>query len=566
LHSDVFGNLQKMNLRLIFTCRQRPPHAATCLEVGPMSAEELLQLMRLHYEAEDDGGYLPQIIEAAQYNTYVVDQAARLLRKSRGELTPEKLLAQMRSSDKENTVTGILRKLFSLSKLSEPSQSIMAQAALLPVSGMRAALFLSTHDEEQQNLIRVLECSGWLKKSTNNFISLHPLVREICLPEIKNFDFECKEFVANYSIKFLSSPSDEHVKFKAENIEIFSNAADFLEDSDGKLASIAGEVNFNGGLFHEALAYFQKCLNILQLYPQSSVVEELDIRASLADCMSRLGNFQESLYYLESSLSEAEGNIGIEEHSKLISYYKQLADIYLRIYNVEKAGKIYEILIRLLESSNRVDEFTAANIYISCAKFYIMRGQYKIAEKYNSKAVKIAVNNKDLDLLAIAAATLQNRAQCAFFTGRFDVAMKDMKTVIKLYEEKLFGKHHPITAESYGSLAFILFADDKFSEALDYLELAKKILEEFYGENHPTSGNVYFLMALVLFMLDDKIQAEEWLDKAISIYKEVFGEQDIQTKTILFYKKLFNGTPQTFGHLELDYLELSKKISNNFFR
>ena len=99
----------------------------------------------------------------------------------------------------EKTIYGKLEVLFNISNLSESSKKIMAQAALLPVRGISAAIFLRTHDEIEQDKIRILEFSGWLKKSTDNFLSIHPLVRQICIPKIKQAELECKTFIENYS-------------------------------------------------------------------------------------------------------------------------------------------------------------------------------------------------------------------------------------------------------------------------------------------------------------------------------------------------------------------------------
>ncbi|MBQ7529622.1 tetratricopeptide repeat protein [bacterium] len=535
LHSDVFGLLQKMNLRLIFTSRHRPPHAATCLEVGTLSAEELLQLMRLHYKAEDDG-YLPQIIEATQYNTFVVEQAAKILQESWGRLTPEKLLAQMRSSDKEKEITDILKDLFNLSKLSKSSRIIMAQAALLPVRGMRASLFLDTHDENQQNIIRILEFSGWLKKSTDNFISLHPLVREICLPKIKQADAKCRKFVESYAREYSNLPADERVKCIAERMDVFTNAVDHLKDSDGQLVKMAAEFNYSGGRAREALSYFQKYLNIFEkLHPQSSAMERLDIKNRLAWCASNLGDFQAALSYLEPALNEAESELAEEERGKFVRYYRSLADIYRRVADFEKAGHIYELLLSLIKRDNNIDEFTAVNIYLNYAKFCLIRGEYALSGKYDSKAIQIVERNQNFPAKILAEAN-QNLAECCLQGGSFEDAMGVAKISTEIYERFVYGKNHPVTAESYGHLARVLIANKKYTEALDYLEKAKKILEEFYGEEHPASGNIYVNMALLFNEQNDKTQAKKWLDKAILVRKKVFGDEHPQTLELLKFR------------------------------
>ena len=231
LHGEAFAALTRLRMRIIFTCRHRPTDFASCVEVLPLSEDELLKLMRQYYFDDDLENYLPQIIRAADFNTLIVEQSAKMLQQSWGQLSPEKILEQLKNPTVGGAIFDKLKALYDLSELTSTAKKILAQAVLLPTRGINAAIFLRTHEEYQQDKIRILELSGWLKKSADNFISLHPLVREVCCkPEVKQAQSECRTFVENYSREISALSMPERISRRREQMEIVSNAADMLND------------------------------------------------------------------------------------------------------------------------------------------------------------------------------------------------------------------------------------------------------------------------------------------------------------------------------------------------
>ncbi|MBQ7529764.1 tetratricopeptide repeat protein [bacterium] len=490
LQSDTFGLLQKMNLRFIFTSRQRPPSGISCVEVLPLSKHELWQLMHYFYPVEDPHNFLMKIIEVAQCNTLIVEQAARILQQSWGELSPEILLEKInRGVAGEDAIASTLRSLFDLSSLSEKAKIVMSQAALLPARGMRAAIFLRTHsDEGQRDKIRLLELSGWLKKSADNFISLHPLVRESCiLSIIEQFTNECKTFIENYSSEFLNFSPKEKVKYMAERMELIANAADCLRDSDGQLIKLAANLYYNGGRAKEALSYFQKYLEIKQSDHLLDVMEEVDIKNILAQCASNMGDFSVALSYLESGLRKAEDRLG-QNNGNLLCYYKNLADIYRKTGDLDKAEEIYDMVLKLLKKRPDADEYFLADLYMNYIKFCLKINDIDTARRYIKKIMAIFApcNSDNYDKFPIKMNAELNVVLADFYLNNGatrEYAWESIKKA-KTFYELFYGQDHPVTASCYRLMARVLIANDRFTEASNYLKRAKKIFVEYYGEEH----------------------------------------------------------------------------------
>ena len=51
--------------------------------------------------------------------------------------------------------------------------------------------------------------------------------------------------------------------------------------------------------------------------------------------------------------------------------------------------------------------------------------------------------------------------------------------------EKVLGKDHPDTAQSYNNIGSMYYQQGKYPEALEYLEKALKICKARLGDDHP---------------------------------------------------------------------------------
>lgn len=530
LHGEAFAALTRLRMKIIFTCRHRPMDFASCVEVLPLSEDELLKLMRQYYSADDLENYLPQIIRAADFNTLIVEQSAKMLQQSWGQLSPQKILEQLKNPTVGGAIFDKLKALYDLSELTPTAKKILALAVLLPKRGINAAIFLRTHEEYQQDKIRILELSGWLKKSADNFISLHSLVREVCKPNVEQAQSECRDFVEKYSREISALSLLERISRRREQMEIISNAADMLNDSDGQLSKTAGELNYLEGRTRHAWHYYQEHWKIfLKLNPKPDTLEALEIMDKIAWSACSSGEFDKAVYFVESALSVAEREIG-ENRAKLLPYYISFANIYRRVDDWDKATELYSAAIKIVEE-NGADDFTSANLFFNFGKFCLMRGEDDLALTYGNRAMEILNRRRDFPL-TMTAEVLEIFAEWSIRKKVSPVALNYSCEATKIYEI-YYGKEHPLTAESYINIARALTADKRFDEALKYLERAQKILEDICGQVHPATGKAYLYTALALHDKGELTIAYDWLAKASVIYAQTYGQRHPYTIDVL---------------------------------
>lgn len=130
----------------------------------------------------------------------------------------------------ENSINGILKKIFDISQLTTDEKSIMRYMSLMPLAGVDIDLFekLTSHP---RNKIHALVNSGWIIKNEETFaIRLHPLVRNV----IQEFDNclsstrLCQVFYRHVASFRDSLPKDSH-EWQMSNRIFDSSLASFFD-------------------------------------------------------------------------------------------------------------------------------------------------------------------------------------------------------------------------------------------------------------------------------------------------------------------------------------------------
>ena len=497
LCGSTYGDLSQLGLKIIFTCRYRPSEKFARLEIEPLTEDELLNLMRRYYHAEDRYNLLPQLIRAVKFNTLLVEQAARVLEQSWGGLTPSKILALFRkATDDATTEEGLiisrLRTLFDVSVLSERARKIMAHAVLLPTAGIDAAIFLRSHDEIQADKIRILELSGWINKSTDNLLSLHPLIREVCMSEVSKAEDDCRLFLENYYREFSKLSSDDWFAQRLQRADIASIAANLLTDDDGSLAKKAGEINHKEGRCRRALFHYQRLWsNFLADHNNNpDTLEAMALMDKIAQCAAGAGEIDHAIYYEGAALALAEKLLG-GERVELFFYYVNMARFYRTATDFKHAKMFYDKAFRFCETHS-IDPYQLVWFYKDYARFCIVRSQIDEALKYANLAMKILDEHREYpktmvaDVLNMFSFISQNKND---LDGALIYAVQSMRVY-----QHVKGADHPLTAQSYIRLGHVLIDWKLFFDAQAYLERARKIFEKAYGKNHGSTQQTYFLL------------------------------------------------------------------------
>ena len=177
--------------------------------------EDLYQLVSKYYSyAEENKAVINKLIETVHHHTLSVEMTAKLLEK--GLHTPEEILEHLRqnsadpdSTDKikiskdginaKETYYNHIRSLFSLYLLDENYQSIMRNMVL--VDEVRIRYFAKLLELNDTNGINELCELGFIENIHADIITLHPMIRDIILLDLKPTLDNCNTFVNNLKSK-----------------------------------------------------------------------------------------------------------------------------------------------------------------------------------------------------------------------------------------------------------------------------------------------------------------------------------------------------------------------------
>ena len=210
-NDSFLSTLINYGCKMIFTTRSK----IDCGHIFDLdvikNADELYQLVGKFYSyADENKAVINELIETVHHHTLSVEMIAKLLEK--GLHSPEEILEHLRqnsadpeSADKikiskdgfsaKGTYYNHIRSLFSLYLLDENYQSIRLNMVL--VDEVRIRYFVKLLELNDTNGINELCELGFIKNSHADLVSLHPMIRDVVLLDLKPTFENCGTFIAN---------------------------------------------------------------------------------------------------------------------------------------------------------------------------------------------------------------------------------------------------------------------------------------------------------------------------------------------------------------------------------
>ena len=177
--------------------------------------EDLYQLVSKYYSyADENKAVINDLIETVYHHTLSVEMIGKLLEK--GLHSPEEILEHLKenstnpeSADKikiskdgisaKETYYNHIRSLFSLYMLDDEYQSIMRNMVL--VDEVRIRYFAKLLELNDTNGINELCELGFIKNSHADLVSLHPMIRDVVLLDLKPSFENCNTLITNLKSK-----------------------------------------------------------------------------------------------------------------------------------------------------------------------------------------------------------------------------------------------------------------------------------------------------------------------------------------------------------------------------
>ncbi len=266
---SLLGTFLKFSCKIIFTTRSNVDIGHFFMLGIIENADELYNFVGKYYShSDEDKEKIYALIETVHHHTLSVEMIAKLLDK--GLHSAEEILShlQMNSADPESsdkikvikdgentraTYYNHIRSLFSLYLLDDNYQTIMR--SLVFAENVRIRYLAKLLDLNDTNGINELCDFGFIDNNQADLISLHPMIRDVAVLDLKPSFENCRTFFANIKNKILvigkELPDSKIV------ISVIGNAMNYISKDDK----------------NEYLAFLEDAFTFLDNYKELDLME-----------------------------------------------------------------------------------------------------------------------------------------------------------------------------------------------------------------------------------------------------------------------------------------------------
>jgi tetratricopeptide (TPR) repeat protein len=235
--------------------------------------------------------------------------------------------------------------------------------------------------------------------------------------------------------------------------------------------------------------------------------------------------FEAEIDHLKSWLKNAEGFS--PSHTCRLIWLQAYPAYHRGLYHEAQAQVMQAV--NLLSGSCLIDGILRANILDDLGATYSALGDYKKAQEYQERALKI--RREKLGEFHLDTATSYDNIGFVYGElGEYEKALEHKEKALKIRREKL-GEDHPYTASSYDTIGGTYRVLGEYKKALEYHETALKIRHEKLGEFHLDTSKSYNNIGLIYSELGEYKKALEYQEKALKIRREKLGEDHPGTAT-----------------------------------
>lgn len=567
LKDPGYQHIRKLPLKLLLTTRSA---ADRSICVAPMPEEPLFQIFRNHGASLTEK-QMRELIDAVNGHTLTIDLMARTLN-GRGwrKVTAEMMLTALRSNDlsrqkyrkiatdynqstDQAQIYQHLSAVFDLSGMPEDSRRVMRCAVLLPDGGMEGECFgMSLPEPDQEALDGLLE-RGWLEMK-QDLLTIHPIIRLICLTELKPTDADCREF-----LNALHGQYDETAYRPAQYrqmAELFTLAQDRLDSPHCRW------LNYSGILLNELDQYQQ----LHDLYHPRLPALETALPPNSTDlataynyygiALSELGHYSDALAYGQKALTIQQAELPADS-VELAYSYNNVGSAHGRLGNfrtaLENQLKAYQILKKALPPDH-------PDLVKSCNHVggtYNRLGLHDQALEYSQMALDICKRalSREHPLLASA---YDSAGLTHSHLGHYQQALEYRQLALDIRQTAL-PPDHPDLAFSYLSVGRSYGELGQHHDALEYHRKAMAIRKKVLPPEHPDLATAYNDLGCTYRALGDQRKELEYKLKALDIYEKALPSDHPNLATA------YNNLGCTYGDMgyhrkELEYQQKALAI------
>ena len=567
LSGKEFEELVQSGLRVIFTTRNNID--INRIEVKRMDSTTLVSMMRAFCPSLEsaDTAVLEQIASEVEGNTLIVELIAKTIKQSRGRISPEDMLAAVRSGDYDSGDVGSVRAasrkkgaivtderlyahiktLFDMSRLSDDDKTVLSNMSVVPLSGMGYDMFLglngvprdavrvsdgkaSAENGGREVLDRLID-TGWIKLDEKTYsIRLHSLVQRIVQHEFPPADDMENDFLCGVEdVMAADKGAEKELDYAFERMITETGvliADTVMKDKPLRKASWYDHIARQYAVmleFDTAAEYLESAAEI-----RSHMLDDDNVLLGMT--YSRLGELYAGLCRYKEAQESYDRAMRIfmikygRCHPYIITVYKQTAACFVSMGEYDSALGFYTEAEDILSLFRGADHPDHISLFVSIGNIYFEKGSYSDAMQYYRKALYIIEKN-DLEKTSEAAAAYNCIGRLYNNTAGYKQALSYHMRSLEIYKD-VFRERHPVFADIYDNIGIVYIGMSEYKKAVEMFIKALDTIESVYPENHPTTALVHSNLGAAYSAMCDNEKAREHYEAALRSGAEALPDKN----------------------------------------
>lgn len=496
------------------------------LKLYEIADEHELEKIFEHYyvpKEEEVREQIHQIIQKVGGHTLAIEWIAKQLAEQ--TVTPSEMVQilekhpidrDLEGAKKEQELFDMLSGIFRVDQLDEKEKEVLRLLCFVPYTGISKEDIVKRGRKGTHTAVLKLLRSSWLKQVELDVVTLHPVVAETVIMELKPDWENTKLFFDSIASELM----DDDLPIK--QIDNLLVIAERIFRTIGMKEP--GAVPMLLGVSHALLKRYRKysvSCDMLQIaYKlQGSIVENIKVKIAL--CKEK-----NALDVEYSSLKEQL----LEATSKKANILHQIGDIY---YLSGKNDKALECYMKL--SSNPM-----VDIHCDIAKVYAKANEYRKAAEYVEAGIKIKQRKYGDNELPLVENYLLMARICSK-NGNNRLGQECVAEAKRIADSQMNKEEQ---SNFYYNLAVLLKEIGRVEEALGYDQTCFAQRCKLYGEEHLAVVYSYAAMAVDYYRLGDYVSALECSLREIKIRRRLRRVK----------KRLYMSVSRLIGYVEVSNL------------
>ncbi len=474
------------------------------VDVDKLPKEIALKMFYRYYEEEnnehnkEDNEALNKLLKHIEYHTLLIELLAKV-GKNHPDLTIPKIYELFKNgglgesglnliistgehgSHQDEKLFQYILSVFELENISGNEEKYLRYFSFLPpqeYSFEKLKLLFQIEEKDSTpfaNDLNKLFKKGWIQKYSKNVYRMLPIINLVLNYKLKPNDTNCRPIIESIIQHLKKGGNVNHLELLPYAIHIHNQEISSVK-SKYKLANNISKIYRYLHEFEISLKYAKSALNVLEDKVKNEKSNRNFIKFIKAINITYRITFN---YYIHIA----------RVYKNMASIYRGLKDFDKALYYSKEALK-RQNLFSILKNKN--DEIIDS--YINVGKIYTAQEEYDLGQKYFDKSIYLAQKSKD-------------------------------KKVYYLYYAN-------------SNIGFAYTNQEKFNEAIPYLEIAKQ-QGEIWGNNKmtPSLAATYLSLAVCYYKEKKIVEASYLINKVVTYRKHYYPANHPYLKNALKWEK-----------------------------